>query len=75
MQNDWKDAIAFDAFANDCAEFRDKILPLRETADKGEGSYEGYDLAYNEWLETLHHGIVTHLIATGRIDPIPNRLF
>ena len=72
---DCADAMAFDAIADDCVEFREEILPLLTAADDGDGSYEDYDLAYNEWLEAIHQGIVAHLVSTGRIDALHNRLY
>jgi len=34
--------------------YNEDVLPLRSKADEGEGSYSGYDEAYNEHLEGLH---------------------
>ena len=72
---DCADALAFDAFASNCVTFREEILPLREAAENDEASYDEYDEAYNVWLEDIHHSIVMHLVSTGRIDAIANRMF
>ena len=58
-----------DFLAEHLVEYQDKIQPLKEIADNGEGDeeYAAYDETYNIWLEDMHHWIEAHLKETGRL--------
>ena len=56
--------------ARDFVQFRTEILPLREAADRGDGSYTDYDEAFNEWAEGLIWSIESYLKETGRLSEV-----
>ena len=52
----------------ECKRYREEIRPLRDPADIGEGPYEPFDEAYNEWLESLHGVLEQHFIEVGLLE-------
>ena len=47
-----------------------EVRPLREAADKGEGSYHEYDETYTEQLEALHSTVHCFLEDSGLLPTV-----
>ena len=47
-------------------EYHREILPMRDAADSGDGTYDEYDQTYNVALEELHDIVASFVTEIGR---------